>query len=86
MFVPGLANSAGRRADERWATGVKAARGGKCTKMMQEEHNVKLQKWHHPDLIGVNIPKPSSDQRIFTIVLAMGNTDNINTFNNSIIT
>ncbi len=53
MFVAGLGNSDGRRADQRWATGVKAARGGKRTKMTQEEQNAKLKKWRHPDLSGV---------------------------------
>ncbi len=54
MFVAGLGNSAGRRADQRRATaGVKAARGGRRTKMTQEEQNAKLKKWRHPDLSGV---------------------------------
>jgi hypothetical protein len=39
---------------KRQATGVKAARGGKQTKMRQEEQKAKLQKWRHPDLIGVS--------------------------------
>ncbi len=54
MFVPGLGNSAGRRADQRRATGVKAARGGKRAKMTQEEQDAKLQKWRHPDLHGIS--------------------------------
>jgi hypothetical protein len=54
MFVPGLGNSAGRRADQRWATSVKAVCGGKQIKMTQEEQNAKLQKWRHPDLLGVS--------------------------------
>jgi hypothetical protein len=44
MFVARLGNSAGRRTDQRWATGVKAACGGKRTKVTQEEHNAKLKK------------------------------------------
>ena len=54
MFVDGLGNSSGKRAEQRRATGVKAARGGKRTKMTQEEQDAKLQKWRHPDLIGVS--------------------------------
>jgi hypothetical protein len=54
MFIAGLGNSAGRRADQRRATGVKAEHGGKQTKMTQEEQNVKLKKWRHPYLIRVS--------------------------------
>jgi hypothetical protein len=52
MIVAGLGNSAGRRAEGWRATGLKAARGGKRTKMTQEEQDTKLQKRRHPDLIG----------------------------------
>jgi predicted flap endonuclease-1-like 5' DNA nuclease len=53
MFVDGLGNSSGKRGEQRRATGVKAARGGKRIKMTPEEQIDKLEKWRHPDLSGV---------------------------------
>lgn len=54
MFVVGLSNSyGGRRAHQRWATGVEAARRGKQTKMMQEDQYTKMNKLCYLDLTGV---------------------------------